>query len=158
MVPSRGDRIDGWWNQIPPLDSRSEPWSKCRKEKRFFQGRRKKRALAARAVYVSLDRADAIIEGGHGRQLHKVKRCTADPEPCLVRIATPICQRDFQRMQNGAFWLLRQPQNSFVVSLRDEAPDNSVAPRVSRLRVQTNDLRGALLSRTHHGRPAIVSF
>ena len=23
-----GDRIDGWWNQIPPLDSRSEPWSK----------------------------------------------------------------------------------------------------------------------------------
>src|SRR6202158_6462976 len=24
-------RIDGWWNQIPPLDSRSEPWSKCRR-------------------------------------------------------------------------------------------------------------------------------
>src|SRR5260370_12637485 len=55
------DRIDGWWNQIPPLDSRSEPWSKCRKEKRFFQVR-KKRALAARTVYVSLDKADVVIE------------------------------------------------------------------------------------------------
>src|SRR5216684_1523185 len=64
MVPHGGDRIDGWWNQIPPLDSRSEPWSKCRTEKRFFQGRRKKTSPAARTVYVSLDRADAIIEGG----------------------------------------------------------------------------------------------
>jgi hypothetical protein len=35
QIPS-GLPVAGWWNQIPPLDSRSEPWSKCRKEKRFF--------------------------------------------------------------------------------------------------------------------------
>ena len=33
-------------------------------ENRFFQVRRKKTSPAARTVYVSLDRADAIIEGG----------------------------------------------------------------------------------------------
>jgi hypothetical protein len=43
----------------------SEPWSKCRKkkEKRFIQVK-KKRTLKARKPEVSLDRADAIIDGG----------------------------------------------------------------------------------------------
>ena len=31
---------------------------------KILSGKKKKRALAARTVYVSLDRADAIIEGG----------------------------------------------------------------------------------------------
>ena len=34
------------------------------REKILFREEGKKRALAARTVYVSLDRADAIIEGG----------------------------------------------------------------------------------------------
>jgi len=33
---------------------------------KILSGKKKKRALAARTVYVSLDRADAIIEGGAG--------------------------------------------------------------------------------------------
>jgi len=32
---------------------------------KILSGKKKKRALAARTVYVSLDRADAIIEGWH---------------------------------------------------------------------------------------------
>jgi hypothetical protein len=58
-----GDRIDGWWNQLPPQDSKSELWSKCRKEKDPFQGK-KKRALEARKLEVSLDRAGNVIESG----------------------------------------------------------------------------------------------
>src|SRR5712692_3199564 len=48
-----GDRIDGWWNQNPPLDSRASLGQKKEKE-----------PLAVHELEVSLDRADAIIEGG----------------------------------------------------------------------------------------------
>src|ERR1019366_829920 len=52
------------WDQIPPQDSRASPGRHARKRKDSFRRKNKKRARKARTLYVSLDRADAIIEGG----------------------------------------------------------------------------------------------
>jgi hypothetical protein len=63
-----GDRIDGWWNQVPPQDSRSEPWSMSQKtnsnikSKTFYERENPKPFTA----HVSLDNADTVIEGGPG--------------------------------------------------------------------------------------------
>src|SRR5713226_5493114 len=58
-----GDRIDGWWNQNPPLDSRASLGQKKEKEKDPFKWEEKE-PLAVHELEVSLDRADAVIEGG----------------------------------------------------------------------------------------------
>jgi hypothetical protein len=56
-----GDRIDGWWNQNPPRDSQA---SLGRERKRFRFNRDEGESSATRKMYVSLDNADNVIEGG----------------------------------------------------------------------------------------------
>ena len=65
----------------PPLDSNCELWSMKEREK-IHSGKEKERALAARKLEVSLDRADAIIEGGRP----STSQPTNDPKKNLGRV------------------------------------------------------------------------
>src|SRR5579862_8727525 len=54
------DRIDGWWKQKPPQDSRTRALVSSAEK---ILGRKIRRALPLAPRLVSLDRANAIIEG-----------------------------------------------------------------------------------------------
>jgi hypothetical protein len=56
--------------RFPPRDSRASLGRHARKRKDFLRRKNKKRARKARTLYVSVDRADAFIEGGAALDLN----------------------------------------------------------------------------------------